>query len=92
MRILLLFWALFALVVAYCKHVIAPAQASLWLTSFPAYNGSLTACLTYPARSRSIDTFSDILKEREEVTLYTYKYSSLTEILQESSNPVLQVW
>ena len=59
--------------------------------SFTAYNGSLIACLTYPARSRSIDTFLDILKEPEEVTVYTYKYSSQTEILQESSNPVLQV-
>ena len=55
-----------------------------------AYTANLIAHLTYPARSQAINTFEDILKAPEEVTVHTRQYASQHMILQESSNQVLK--
>ena len=46
--------------------------------------------LTLPARSKAIDTFSDLLDLPEEATLGIFQWSSMNEILQETSNPILK--
>ena len=49
------------------------------------------AMLTLPARSKAIDTFSDILELPDEATVGVFQWSSMNEILQETSDPTLQV-
>ena len=46
------------------------------------------ASLTYPERSKAIDTFEDLLQLPEEATVGTYPN---TIILQNSTDPTLQV-
>ena len=47
--------------------------------------------LTYPARSRAVDTFADLLDLPEEATIRVSRWSSMNEILQHSSDPILEV-
>ena len=61
-------------------------------SEFSAYNGSLTAMLTYPARSKAIDAFADVLSLPEEATLYVPGSTSVNEILQHSSDPIMQAF
>ena len=56
-----------------------------------AYNGNLIAHLTLSARSKSVDTFADILKLPEEATIASFPDTSIIDILQETTDPVLQV-
>ena len=56
-----------------------------------AYQGNLMAMLTLPARSKAIDTFSDLLELPDEATVGIFQWSSMNEILQETSDPTLQV-
>ena len=56
-----------------------------------AYTGGLVASLTYPIRSKEINTFADLLKLPNEATIATIKWSSNDEILKETTDPVLQV-
>ena len=56
-----------------------------------AYQGGLITSLTYPARSKAIDTFEDLLQLPEEATIGTYPWSSMDEILKESTDTTLQV-
>ena len=46
--------------------------------------------LTYPARSKSIDNFADLLQLPEEATIGSFRWSSMHEILQETSDPILK--
>lgn len=46
--------------------------------------------LTYPARSKAIDTFADLLELPWEATIGIYRWSSMNEILRESSDTTLQ--
>ena len=55
-----------------------------------AYKGNVIARLTYPAKSKSIDTFSDLLDLPDEATVGTFRFSSMNEILQETSDPTLK--
>ena len=48
--------------------------------------------LTYPARSRAIDTFADFLNLPVEATLYVPGSTSVNEILQHSSDPIMQAF
>ena len=91
-RILLIFWALFALIMAWGNNRKGNFFISVTIAcGIPAYNGSLIAYLTYPARSKAINTFQDILKEEEDVTIFVYRSNSQHKLLQETSDPVLQV-
>ena len=56
-----------------------------------AYNGNLIAHLTFPARSKGVDTFADILKLPEEATVAAFQGTSIMDILRETTDPVLQV-
>ena len=56
-----------------------------------AYNGNLIAHLTFPARSKGVDTFADILKLPEEATIAAFQGTSIMDILRETTDPVLQV-
>ena len=55
-----------------------------------AYKGNVIARLTYPAKSKCIDTFSDLLDLPDEATIGTFRFSSMNEILQETSDPTLK--
>ena len=55
-----------------------------------AYKGNLLAMLTLPARSKAIDTFSDLLELPDEATVGIFQWSSMNEILQETPDPMLQ--
>ena len=48
--------------------------------------------LTYPARSAAIDSFADFLDLPEEATMYVPGSTSLIEVLQHSSDPILQAF
>ena len=48
------------------------------------------AMLTLPARSKAIDTFSDLLELPDEATVGVFQWSSMNEMLQETSDPTLQ--
>ena len=56
-----------------------------------AYNGNLIAHLTFPARSKGVDTFADILKLPEEATIAAFQGTSIMDILRDTTDPVLQV-
>ena len=56
-----------------------------------AYRGGLIASLTYPARSKAIDTFEGVLQLPKDSTIWVLQWSSMWEMLQETSDPVLQV-
>ena len=58
---------------------------------YSAYNGNLIAHLTFPARSKGVDSFADILKLPEEATIAAFQGTSIMDILQETTDPVLQV-
>ena len=47
--------------------------------------------LTYPARSAAIDSFADFLDLPEEATMYVPGSTSMIEVLQQSSDPIMQV-
>ena len=90
-RIQLLSWALFALVVTY--GIVEPESSKTKTNTIIvilAYKGNVIARLTYPARSKSIDTFSDLLELPDEATVGTFRFSSMNEILQETSDPTLK--
>ena len=90
-RILILFWALSALVLTFGKLLI---DHNLCFVNdneiILGYQGSLIAMLTYPARSKAIDTFADLLELPEEATIGTFRWSSMNEILRETTDPVLK--
>ena len=46
--------------------------------------------LTYPARSAAIDSFADFLDLPEEATMYVPGSTSMIEVLQQSSDPIMQ--
>ena len=62
-----------------------------FISNISAYNGSLTAMLTYPARSAAIDSFADFLDLPEEATLYAPASTSMIEVIKHSSDPIMQV-
>ena len=62
-----------------------------WFQIILGYQGSLIAMLTYPARSKAIDTFADLLELPEEATIGTFRWSSMNEILRETSDSILKV-
>ena len=62
------------------------------ISNISGYNGSLTAMLTYPARSAAIDSFADFLDLPEEATMYVPGSTSIIEVLQQSSDPIMQVF
>ena len=86
----MLFWALSALVLTFGILV----DQNLCLINVHeiilGYQGSLIAMLTYPARSKAIDTFADLLELPEEATIGTFRWSSMNEILRETTDPVLK--
>lgn len=75
-----------------CKIYVVKSEISLSKFHFlVAYNGNLIAHLTFPARSKGVDTFADILKLPEEATIAAFQGTSIMDILQETTDPVLQV-
>ena len=62
-----------------------------FISNISAYNGSLTAMLTYPARSAAIDSFADFLDLPEEATMYAPASTSMIEVIKHSSDPIMQV-
>ena len=48
--------------------------------------------LTYPVRSASIDSFANFLDLSEEATMYVPGSTSLIEVLQHSSDPIMQAF
>ena len=48
--------------------------------------------LTYPARSAAIDSFADFLDLPEEATMYVPGSTSMIEVLQQSSDPIMQAY
>ena len=55
------------------------------------YNGGLVASLTYPARLKTLDTFEALLQLPEEATIGMKQWVSVINILQETTDPILQV-
>ena len=54
--------------------------------------GNLVASLTYPARTKSINTFEDLTKLQDDTRVVAQTYSSrIVEILKESTDPILKV-
>ena len=88
----MLFWALSALVLTFGTLLI---DHNLCFMNdkeiISGYQGSLIAMLTYPARSKAIDTFADLLELPEEATIGTFRWSSMNEILRETSDSILKV-
>ena len=75
-----------------CKIYVVKCEVTLSKLHFlAAYNGNLIAHLTFPARSKGVDTFADILKLPEEATIAAFQGTSIMDILQETTDPVLQV-
>ena len=75
-----------------CKIYVVKCEISLSKFHFlAAYNGNLIAHLTFPARSKGVDTFADILKLPEEATVAAFQGTSIMDILRETTDPVLQV-
>ena len=76
--------------------VLILGQGSMYMTfiisNISGYNGSLTAMLTYPARSAAIDSFADFLDLPEEATMYVPGSTSMIEVLQQSSDPIMQAY
>ena len=63
--------------------VLILGQGTMYMTfimsNITGYNGSLTAMLTYPARSAAIDSFADFLDLLEEATMYAPASTSMFE-------------
>ena len=57
----------------------------------PAFNGGLVASLTLPVRSKAVNTFADLLNLPNEATIAIGRWSSHYEMLQNATDPVLQV-
>ena len=93
-KILLVSWAVFGLVIAYGEHdcILYTYWCLLITYHFVGYKGSLTAMLTYPVRSASIDSFANFLDLSEEATMYVPGSTSLIEVLQHSSDPIMQAF
>ena len=61
------------------------------LSSISAYNGGLVASLTYPVRSKEVNTFADLLTLPDEATVAIGRWMSHYEMLEKATDPVLQV-
>ena len=61
------------------------------IASVSAYNGGLVASLTYPVRSKEVNTFADLLNLPSEATVTISRWSSHYEMLKNATDPVLQV-
>ena len=61
------------------------------LASVSAYNGGLVASLTYPVRSKEVNTFADLLNLPSEATVAISRWSSHYEMLINATDPILQV-
>ena len=59
---------------------------------FIAYMGNLVASLTYPARTKAINTFEDLTKLPDDAFVFTSKTSvRIVEMLTNATDPTLKV-
>ena len=57
-----------------------------------AYMGNLVASLTYPARTKAINTFEDLTKLPDDAFVFTSKTAArIVEILTTATHPTLKV-
>ena len=57
-----------------------------------AYMGNLVASLTYPARTKAINTFEDLTKLPDDAFVFTSKLSArIVEMLSDATDPTLKV-
>ena len=73
------------------KRALSFGERGQVVIALSAYSGGLVASLTYPARYKALNTFLDVLELPEEATIKTFGWTAVTEILQQSTNPTLQV-
>ena len=67
-------------------------NCTLLLLLLLAYMGNLVASLTYPARTKAIDTFEDLTKLQDDTLVVTPIYSQrIVEIMKEATDPILKV-
>ena len=59
---------------------------------FIAYMGNLVASLTYPARTKAINTFEDLTRLPDDAFVFTSKTAGrIVEILTTTTHPTLKV-
>ena len=56
-----------------------------------AFTGGLVASLSYPARSKEINTFSDLINLPKDATIGLPRHTSMDAIIQTSKDPIIQV-
>ena len=61
------------------------------LLDFSAFTGGLVASLSYPARSKEINSFSDLINLPKDATLGLPRHTSMDAVIQTSKHPIIQV-
>ena len=102
-RLIKILWVCFCLLVALA--IIRQIRGSKWdnngtshlkLINFEyfylsAYTGGLVASLSYPARSKEINMFADLIDLPEDTTVGTWRYTSIDDLIQKATDPILKV-
>ena len=102
-RFIMILWVCFCLLVVLA--IIRQIRGSKWYINgychlklinlkyffLSAYTGGLVSSLSYPARSKAINLFADLLNLPEEATVGIHRHSSMDALIQKSTDPILQV-